>query len=43
MIYEFYNVVKYLAFQLILAEVFINVEVVRGQSKVRTKLVSRSP
>lgn len=33
LIYDFYNVVKFLASYLILAEVFINVEVVCGQRR----------
>lgn len=42
LIYEFYNVVKFLAAELILAEVFINAEVVCGQSERKGKDAARA-
>ncbi len=43
LIYEFYNVVKFLASQLILAEVFIKVEVFCGQSERKGKAALLEP
>lgn len=43
LIYEFYNVVKSLASELILAEVFIKVEVVCGQLERKGKAAVSGP